>query len=166
MNLFCYLTVINEISNAFASDYVPFENAGKVITGLYEKNETPHSHTANDLLVNMDPNYLYEVTKGSLGAALEFAVGIMTLGTEEVTPVKKNFKIYPNPSTGLVSIAPNFKSATNFTASVFDILGKEVYKKALNKQTQTIDLGHLKKGVYMVTFKNNTEVISKKLILN
>lgn len=161
-----YSNLNTELSHAYGSDYVPFENAGKVITGLYEKNETPHSHTANDLLVNMDPNYLYEVTKGSLGAALEFAVGIMTLGTEEVTPVKKNFKIYPNPSTGLVSIAPNFKSATNFTAFVFDILGKEVYKKALNKQTQTIDLGHLKKGVYMVTFKNNTEVISKKLILN
>lgn len=161
-----YSNLNTELSHAYGSDYVPFENAGKVITGLYEKNETPHSHTANDLLVNMDPNYLYEVTKGSLGAALEFAVGIMTLGTEEVTPVKKNFKIYPNPSTGLVSIASNFKSATNFTASVFDVLGKKVYQKTLNQETQTLDLSLLKKGVYMVTFKNNTEVISKKLILN
>lgn len=161
-----YSNLNTELSNAYGSDYVPFENAGKIITGLYEKNETPYSHTINDVLANMDPNYLYEVTKGSLGAALEFAVGITTLGTEEVTPLKKNFKIYPNPSTGLVSIAPNFKSATSFTASVFDILGKKVYKKTLNQETQTLDLSRLKKGVYMVTFKNNTEVISKKLILN
>jgi len=161
-----YSNLNTELSNAYGSDYVPFENAGKIITGLYEKNETPYSHTINDVLANMDPNYLYEVTKGSLGAALEFAVGITTLGTEEAAPLKKNFKIYPNPSTGLVSIAPNFKSATNFTASVFDILGKKVYKKTLNQETQTLDLSRLKKGVYMVTFKNNTEVISKKLILN
>ncbi|TYB73842.1 M28 family peptidase [Bizionia gelidisalsuginis] len=162
-----YSNLSTELSYAYGSDYVPFENAGKVITGLYEKNETPYSHTANDVLANMDPNYVFEVTKGSLGAALEFAVGISTLSTQEVLPSqKKNIKIYPNPSKGLVTVSSNFKSMTYYTVFISDILGKKVYEKALNKQTQTLDLSRLKKGVYILTFKNKTEVVSKKLILN
>ncbi|MBQ0769443.1 MAG: T9SS type A sorting domain-containing protein [Bizionia sp.] len=74
--------------------------------------------------------------------------------------------MYPNPSKGIISIVSNFNLNTQNTVYITDILGKKVYKKALNKQTQTLDLSHLKKGIYMVTFKNNIEVISKKLILN
>ncbi|WP_417876763.1 M28 family metallopeptidase [Winogradskyella sediminis] len=84
-----YSNLGTELSNAYGSDYVPFENAGKVITGLYEKNETPHSHSPTDVLANMDPNYLYEVTKGSVGAALEFAIGISTLSASETVPTEK-----------------------------------------------------------------------------
>lgn len=68
-----YSSLNTEISYAYASDYVPFENNGEIITGLYEKNESPYPHTANDFLVNMDPVYVYEVGKGATGAVMFFA---------------------------------------------------------------------------------------------
>lgn len=82
-----YSNLQTEMSYAYASDYMPFENNGEVITGLYEKNESPHPHTASDILENMDPDYVYEVTKGALGAALHFAVGVAPLDVSA-----KNFR--------------------------------------------------------------------------
>jgi Zn-dependent M28 family amino/carboxypeptidase len=41
------------LSYAYASDYMPFEDNNEIITGFFEKNETPHRHTATDLLINL-----------------------------------------------------------------------------------------------------------------
>ncbi|HCC93635.1 MAG TPA: leucyl aminopeptidase, partial [Flavobacteriaceae bacterium] len=40
-----YTTLKTEISNAYSSDYMPFQAVGYPITGLFEKNETPYAHT-------------------------------------------------------------------------------------------------------------------------
>ena len=66
------------LSYAYASDYMPFEDNNEVITGFFETNETPHRHTATDLLVNMDPVYVYNIAKAAAGAMLHFAVAATT----------------------------------------------------------------------------------------
>ncbi len=68
-----YSNLKSEISHAYSSDYMPFEENGEIITGLYEKNISPVNHKSNDNLANMDATYFYEVTKGAIGAALEFS---------------------------------------------------------------------------------------------
>ena len=47
-----YSSLNTEISYAYSSDYIPFENNGEIITGLYEKNVTPHSHSSTDIIAN------------------------------------------------------------------------------------------------------------------
>lgn len=69
-----YSNLIAEISFAYSSDYMPFENNGEIITGFYEKNISPVNHTSNDFLINMDPAYFFEVTKAAIGASLHYAV--------------------------------------------------------------------------------------------
>lgn len=69
-----YSNLTAEISFAYSSDYMPFEENGEIITGFYEKNETSHAHSPTDLLINMDPTYVYEVCKAALGGALHFSV--------------------------------------------------------------------------------------------
>ncbi|WP_460218293.1 M28 family metallopeptidase [Psychroserpens sp. MEBiC05023] len=71
-----YSNLKSEIAHAYASDYMPFEDQGFVITGLFEKHESPVNHTKDDNLAHMDVTYVYEVTKGALGAVLEFAEAI------------------------------------------------------------------------------------------
>ncbi|MGB1313492.1 MAG: T9SS type A sorting domain-containing protein [Bizionia paragorgiae] len=53
----------------------------------------------------------------------------------------------------------------SYSLLITDILGKVVYKKTLYKKTQVLDLSHLQKGIYMLTLKNTTQRISKKLVL-
>ncbi len=106
-----YSSLTPGISYAYGSDYVPFQNNGEVITGLYEKNESPYAHTTNDLLVNMVPEYAHEVTKASIGAALHFAKAVTDTSNTDTTTVgisNNNFEesilIYPSPTKGQVII--------------------------------------------------------------
>ncbi|HEX8269021.1 MAG TPA: M28 family peptidase [Flavobacterium sp.] len=69
-----YSPLKTTIEHAYASDYLPFENNGEVITGLFEANESTHPHTPTDVLANMVPNYVYKVAQAATGAMLHFAV--------------------------------------------------------------------------------------------
>lgn len=68
-----YTNLSTQIAHAYGSDYMPFEDAGYVITGFYETNESPYPHTPNDVLANMDPAYATEVAKAAVAAALYFS---------------------------------------------------------------------------------------------
>ncbi|MDI6804396.1 MAG: M20/M25/M40 family metallo-hydrolase [Bacteroidota bacterium] len=68
-----YSTLTTQITAAYASDYIPFENAGYVITGFYEKNENPYYHTVRDSVVHCDINYVSQITKGAVAGVAHFA---------------------------------------------------------------------------------------------
>lgn len=159
-----YSSLDTEISYAYASDYVPFENNGEIITGLYEKNETPYSHTANDLLINMDPSYLYEVTKGSLGAALEFAIATNRLNLDSYN-LKMKVSLYPNPSNGNLNIDFVNMLTNNGSVTIYNMLGKDVFSGKLAEGNNSVDLRNLAKGVYLAVIKNGNQKTTKKVIL-
>ena len=159
-----YSSLQTEMSYAYASDYMPFENNGEIITGLYEKNESPYPHTPYDLIENMDPEYVYEVTKGTLGAALHFAVGVAPLSVSE-NSFGKTIVVYPNPTNGKITVNFTSISAANIDVTIFDILGKLVYSSSLSDKTNALDLGFLGSGVYEAVFKNGEDSVVKKIIL-
>ncbi|WP_040248611.1 M28 family peptidase [Psychroserpens mesophilus] len=160
-----YSTLNTEISYAYASDYIPFENNGEIITGIYEKNETPYAHTANDLLVNMDVPYLYQVTKGALGAAMEFAKAYETLSIEEETHINNQIRISPNPSDGFLEIAFNDPLEETVEFKLVDMLGKQVYETKLSQQRQTISIDKLAAAPYFAVFKLENKRFIKRLII-
>src|SRR5690606_30597909 len=60
-----YSNLETNISNAYGSDYVPFQEEGYVITGLYEYNESPYPHSSQDTMDRVDLDFILEVAKGS-----------------------------------------------------------------------------------------------------
>jgi len=68
-----YTSLETRIAHAWGSDYLPFESAGYVITGFYESNESRYPHTPDDVLANMDPEYVTQVARATVAAALHFA---------------------------------------------------------------------------------------------
>lgn len=81
-----YSSVSAVISNAYASDYIPFENAGFVITGLFEQNISNHYHSTSDLLKYIDLNYYYQVAKGAIAAISHFGRIVKEYCTVYYTP--------------------------------------------------------------------------------
>lgn len=161
-----YSNLNTEISYAYASDYMPFENNGIIITGLYEKNESPVNHTANDNLANMDPTYAYEVTKGALGAALEFAEAYDALSTESIEVLNTNLSLYPNPANNHITISFNSPLEKAIDFKLIDLQGKEVLQTTLTKQTQKINVDSLSSSSYLAVFKMDNHRFIKKLIIN
>jgi hypothetical protein len=76
---------------------MPFEDAGYVITGYYETNESPYPHGPNDVLANMDPAYVTEISKGAVAAALYFAkvrTAYLTLNHNPITTSQDTLNPY------------------------------------------------------------------------
>lgn len=159
-----YSTLNSEISFAYASDYVPFENNGEIITGFYESNETPYAHGPNDVLANMDPIYLTEVTKAALGATLEFAVSSAQLGVNDY--IKNAIRLYPNPIDNGILTVELQDSFQNASLKLFTILGKEVFKKAISSKKQRFNLKSLQSGIYLAVIETNDTRVTKKIIIN
>jgi aminopeptidase YwaD len=68
-----YTSLATRIAHAWGSDYLPFEDAGYVITGFYESNESPFPHTPDDVVANLDPQYVTEVARATVAAVVYFA---------------------------------------------------------------------------------------------
>ncbi|MCB0755718.1 MAG: T9SS type A sorting domain-containing protein, partial [Flavobacteriales bacterium] len=71
-----------------------------------------------------------------------------------VDPVELDVAIYPNPTNGLINIV----GINAGNVIVLNSLGQTVHSESLNSGNQSIDLGNLPDGVYMLRF--NTEEAS------
>lgn len=145
-----YSNLNTEISYAYATDYVPFMEEGYVITGLYEKNETPYAHTPNDNIENMDLEYFKEVAKGSLGASLYFTGAYETTVVEELND-DILLSAYPNPVTNFL----NIKIANSDKKQLLRIVnqqGQTIISQEINKDSR-IDFSDLTNGLYFLVLE-------------
>ena len=151
------------ISNAYGSDYVPFQNNMEIITGLYETNESPHPHTPNDIVANMDPVFLYNVTKAATGAILHFAVACTTctLGNGEMAD--DQIVAWPIPTTIQLNISTSKFAGQPVSLSVTDVNGKRLMQKAFTAtQTYTLDVSQLSAGAYILILETSDKVLKRK----
>jgi len=160
-----YSSLSTEISYAYSSDYIPFENNGEIITGLYEKNVSPHSHSSTDIIANMDVNYLFEIIKGTTGSVLHFAVANQALSIEE--NILEQVSFYPNPAQNFININSGSLSLKNANIKLMDITGKIVYNKEIIDEASDykIPLVNINSGVYLLELTVNGKKKGEKIIV-
>jgi hypothetical protein len=156
-----YSSLNTTTSYAYSSDYIPFENNGEIITGLYESNETSHAHTPTDIIANMDLNYLFKVIKGTIGAVLHFAIASESLSITDDVVMIDGFSFYPNPTKDFLIL--NFTEVydTPVHFKLIDLNGKIVYTEMFfnTSQKHEVPLNNLASGLYV--FELNIEGYSK-----
>lgn len=74
---------------------------------------------------------------------------------------RASFKIYPNPTSGLVKV----EGVEGAQVVVYNIMGEVVYSNANAETTTTIKLSSLQPGNYIVKVINNNEVSTQKITL-
>jgi hypothetical protein len=76
-----------------------------------------------------------------------------------------NANLYPNPSNGLFTVELE-EEQDNVVLSVFDLFGRKIYtEKFPSFKKETIELGKLAKGVYMLNLRNQKVNVSKAIII-
>lgn len=118
-----YSTIEPILDRAYSSDYMPFEDLGYRITGLYQYSNYPEYHTDRDYISAMDTNALKEIAKGSIAAILKFSKAKIPLNT---TRTKSNeiTHFYPNPHQGKIQIPKNVSWEFPLKISIIDQTGK------------------------------------------
>ena len=156
-----YSPLQTTMSNAYASDYVPFEAKGDIITGFYETPVSGNQHTSNDTFANVNPTYVFNVGKAAVGALQHFAVASSVLAVDETLKNLDAVKIYPNPVKSILHIeTPSY--IRNFHTEITDVSGKLVLKSENQKE---INVSGITAGNYICTVSINGEKISKKIII-
>lgn len=151
------------MSNAYSSDYIPFEQNGDVITGFYENVRSYNEHTVNDTFTNVDPAYVYNVGKAAIGALQHFATASTNqLATEEVKQnALESIKVYPNPAKDYLQVEVP-KEIKNFRLEISDMNGRLI----LNRENETkVNVSGLLNGTYLVTLKSDGKTAVRKVII-
>lgn len=163
-----YSTLGVDFDRAENTDYVPFQQNGEIITGYFEYEggyNNPYVHTANDLLVNMDPVYVKNVGTAAVGAIQHFSVASQTvLAVEDVLVSKtlESVQFYPNPAKDILNLKMDATSKS-FIFELTDMNGSQIL---INKNNaHQIDISHLKPGVYVGTVIIENEKVTKKIII-
>ena len=109
---------------------------------------------------------VYMVT-GTTGSCLSTKPTTVTVsactGINQVSNATK-IAIYPNPSTGLVTVTiPTLNEGT--VMYVTDMIGKEVYKTSVTNNSTNLDLTGLQKGMYMITISNGKSTQVEKIVI-
>jgi len=160
-----YSPLQTDFDPAYASDYVPFQENGEIITGFYEHNISPYPHSTQDVLANMDPVYVYNVAKAAVGAAQHFAVADSEfLSVTDCPPaiMLQSLKIYPNPAKDFLHIKMLNSHLKDFKFEIRDLSGKLIHH---SENLSTIDISKLKPGVYLGTVIIDDQKTTKKIVV-
>lgn len=156
-----YSDLETNLSFAYGSDYVPFQEEGFVITGLYEYNESPYPHTSQDTLENVDLEFIHQVAKGSLGALSHFAVVQDNMNTNDQR--SSVFQIFPNPADKSFTVKTN--SLKSKTVQLKDLTGKLVFENNSSEKELKVDTSYLSNGIYLLNYKDETSNSTQKIIV-
>lgn len=157
-----YSPLQTNMSNAYASDYIPFENKGDIITGFYETTRSYNEHTVNDTFANVDPTYVFNVGKASVGALQHFAIASTTLSTSDVSIDKLDaVKIYPNPAKDILNIELPYE-IKNFHFEITDLSGRSLFT---TENETKINVSMLKKGAYLGIIKSEDKTAVRKFLI-
>jgi len=126
-----YSTLQTTITNAFGTDYVPFQQAGYVITGYYEFNQTPHYHQPTDSLSHVDVRYVKEICKGTVAGVAVFggmhgkflSLYHSPLSTTQDTVNAYSPKLFVKSSSPITSATLKYEVNNVFIDSVMQFLG-------------------------------------------
>ena len=104
----------------------------------------------------------------SIGANRDFA--LVRYNGEGVTSIAENtmeanFTVYPNPSTGIFTIALDATlQFANYTLRIINTLGQEVYHSAIATPQATIDISTLPKGIYLLSLFDGEQEGHRKIV--
>jgi Secretion system C-terminal sorting domain len=93
----------------------------------------------------------------SIGGGCALTSGIETFENEDT------YSIFPNPVTN--SFTVETRLTDNFTLTVIDNLGQKVLVESCSTQRTTVNVSHLKHGMYFVQLKSKEGLVTKKLMV-
>lgn len=112
------------------------------VTTLIDETGTYNGTLTNFALTGTTSNW----QSGSTITIGNTCTTLSTTGFEAIS----SLKVYPNPSTGIFTIA----TQENVTVEVYDLVGKAIVKKAMTVGSNSIDISNYASGMYLLKATN------------
>ena len=150
--------------------------------GTFSCNIQPNTYSFSNQVMNWAPNNfttLPAALTNITGSLVNFSRAnrndsVLTIcvpvGVNELNKEDKIITVYPNPaSTNLIISIADYVSG-KITLELFDALGKKVKEQEIfctgsSEEHIQMDISSLTKGIYFLKVKNNSAIISKKILI-
>ncbi|AZB11494.1 M28 family peptidase [Chryseobacterium sp. G0162] len=158
-----YSPLQTAVDPAADTDYIPFEQKGEIITGFFERIRSSFPHSSKDTFANVDPVYVYNIGKATVGALQHFATASTTLTMNKTASQNglENVRFYPNPANNILNIELPNKPA-NFSFEITNVSGRTLLK--VNNETK-INVSTLERGVYIGILKVGDQTVVKNILI-
>ncbi|MCS7027480.1 MAG: T9SS type A sorting domain-containing protein [Bacteroidia bacterium] len=139
---------------------IPLDPANIVISG-YNQDYTFTLVPAKEKVGNLTFSLIVANSTNPLAPGFNFVQKDILVRVIDVTGVEQlgrsSFQVYPNPSAdGIFNITTGEALQGKMQVNVYDLKGQLIYSQTLeNSGKNTLDLGHLQAGSYMLEIKNN-----------
>ncbi|NUQ16378.1 MAG: T9SS type A sorting domain-containing protein [Flavobacteriales bacterium] len=124
-------------------------NLGGDLTGLSISSANPD----NLLTLRVQSNATGSCEDGQATIPLVWDVGCGLVGIADQAIAPVDFTLYPNPTTGLVTLQLGVDQLTNAVVRVYDLTGRQVIDlpvRTVNDRSLTVDLSGLQNGNYLL----------------
>ena len=157
-----YVSKLDANGNYLWSDF-----AGRVDTGSCASNGIALDASGNVIVCGFNDGPIHFLSGTSkvfspyLGKNDAF-IAKLSQGTSSISEINSNkpYAIFPNPSTGLLSISV----ASHVSVEIFNIMGESVYQKLMLNSTNTIDITSYPSGMYYLKVVQNGIVLGAEKI--
>ena len=107
------------------------------------------------------------VAVNTLPDSTEHIISDVLFPGHQSNPLDRIMKLYPNPSTGLITIEINNPAQMNLRVEISDMAGRHIYSGSFNSihVKEHLDLSNFPAGFYMVSLTSGSMVKITKLIL-
>ncbi|HIN39791.1 MAG TPA: T9SS type A sorting domain-containing protein [Flavobacteriales bacterium] len=85
-------------------------------------------------------------------------------GIEDTRALSK-FRIYPNPSNGIITVRINTVRSSTALIKVQDIFGKVVFESSARNGIMNLNLSDYSSGIYLVSLEDDGTQSTKSLII-
>lgn len=84
-----------------------------------------------------------------------FKNAVSSIQENQINVINKA-KLYPNPNNGIFSILLDQIEVKNLEVTIFDVIGKSVYKTKVDQNEFELNVSHLPSGMYLVNLSSNS----------
>ncbi len=79
--------------------------------------------------------------------------------------IEDQFFIYPNPAAYVINLTIDDPSLTDLTLNIYSLTGRILKSELLEQNQKQIDIGDLRKGIYLIELKSKERTKTQKLII-
>jgi hypothetical protein len=112
---------------------------------------------------DFDPNSgIYNLSANGSTDSFVLKFNQNALGVDNVE-IDKNFKVYPNPTNGIVNINSN---TPIYLIEIYDLIGKKIKEISFDSNSSNIDISDFNSGVYLLKLYSTKGVRAHKILKN
>ncbi len=168
VNIFRSLFFNNRVPGDFTSYWLYFSDVNSMFfnynnsAGFIGPNERYSTTPTNSTV------YLYTSHYTSVSVSNDSVPIPPDVSIQEFQRSNGTLHVYPNPNNGNFKLKlENFSHVENYTISVLNILGQEVYTETvkMGNGIKTMSLNNLEKGMYLINLKSKNSNLVKRVTI-